>query len=154
MAVNTANTRPIYTNAANITPASWLSSTTANVKSDGTGTVGTDMLKVVTGGTDGTRIEKLRFCPTASTAATATTASMIRVFYSTVGSGATTNANTFLIAEVPAPAQTADQTTTATNYIEIPLGLVITSAGFIHFSMHHAAAANTAWQCIPFATNY
>lgn len=149
-----ANTAPIFTLLPAIGSNVWLPATTANVKSDGTGTIGTDMLLLETSGAEGTFLNKIRFSPSASVAATATTASVIRVYISTQSSGATTSANTHLIGEIAAPAQTADQTTTATNYIEFPLGFAVPSGISLLFSMHHAAAANTAWQAVAFTGDY
>lgn len=149
------NTSPIYSGTANIGVGIWTSATTANTKSDGTGTIATDMVLVFTAdATDGSFVNRIRFTPSASVAATATTASVIRVYYSTVGSGATARTNTFLIAEVAVAAQTADQTTVATNFFEIPLGFAMPAGTFLHFSMHHACAANTSWQAICFGGSY
>jgi hypothetical protein len=149
-----ANTAPIFTLLPAIGTAIWLPATTANTKSDGVGTIGTDILLLETAGANGSFLNKIRFSPAASVAATATTASVIRVFLSTQSSGATTNANTSLIGEIAAPAQTADQTTTATNYIEFPLGFAVPSGISLLFSMHHAAAANTSWQGVCFSGDY
>jgi D-3-phosphoglycerate dehydrogenase len=41
--------------------------------------------------------------------------------------------------------QIADQTTTATSPVEIPLGFALPAGYTILVSMHHAAAANTSW---------
>jgi uncharacterized protein with beta-barrel porin domain len=149
-----AGTTPIFTIVPEIGANIWLPATTANTKSDGVGTIGTDMLLLFTSGADGSFLNKIRFSPSASVAATATTASVIRVYLSTQSSGATTNANTHLIGEIAAPSQTADQTTTATNYLELPLGFAIQTGYSVLFSMHHAAAANTSWKGVCFAGDY
>ena len=149
-----AGTQPIFTATPAIGQAIWLPATTANVKSDGVGTIGTDMLLLETSGANGTFFNKIRFSPAASVAATATTASVIRVYISTQSSGATTNANTALIGEIAAPAQTADQTTTATNYLEFPLGFAVPTGYSVLFSMHHAAATNTSWKGVIFSGDY
>lgn len=149
-----ANTAPIFTGTPIVGRAVWLPATTANVKSDGTGTIGTDLLLLVTGATNGTFLNRVRFSPAASSAPTSTTASIIRLFLSTQASGATTSANTSLIAEIAAPTQSADQTTVATSYLEVPLGFYIPSGTTLLFSMHHAAAAATAWHGVAFAGNY
>lgn len=151
MAVNTA---PIFTLTPVIAAATWLPATTANTKSDGTGTIATDILLVMTGGTNGSFINKVRLSPSASAAATNTTATVARLYLSTQSSGATTSSNTHLIAEVACPAQSADQTTTATNFVEIPCGFYIPSTQSLLVSMHHAAAASTAWHVVAFAGNY
>lgn len=134
--------------------AVWTSSTTANTKSDGTGTIGTDMLKLVTAGASGTFVQKVRAVPSASAASTATTATVLRLYLSTIGSGATTRADTFPIAEVACPAQTADAPTGAVTPIEIPLGIAVPSGYYLHASMHHAAAANTSWAISAVAGDY
>ena len=149
-----AGTTPIYTLLPEIGAGIWLPATTANVKSDGVGTIGTDMVLLMTSGTDGSFLNKIRFSPAASVAATATTASVIRVYLSTQSSGATTNANTHLIGEIAAPSQTADQTTTATNYLEFPLGFAVQTGHSVLFSMHHSAAANTSWKGVVMYGDY
>ena len=149
-----ANVQPIYTLTPNVGLQVWLPATTANTKSDGAGTVGTDMLKLITAGANGSLINKIRFMPCASAAATATTATVARVYVSSVGSGSTTNADTKMIAEIALPAQTADQTTTATNQVDVPIGVPIKSGQYIHVSMHHAAAANTSWSIVGFGGDY
>lgn len=149
-----ANTAPIFTETPVVGAGIWTASSTANTSSTGSGTVGTSMVKLFTSGADGSFINRIRISPAASTAATATTATVARFYISTVTSGATTNADTFLFAEVACPAQTADQTTTATNYIEIPCGFYVATGYFVHMSMHHAAAANTQWTALVLGGNY
>lgn len=149
-----ANTAPIFTETPVVGAGAWTNSSTANTTSTGAGTVGTSMVKLFTSGADGSFINRIRISPAGSTAATATTATVARFYISTITSGATTNADTFLFAEVACPAQTADQTTTATSYIEIPCGFYIPTGYFIHMSMHHAAAANTQWTALVLGGNY
>jgi len=150
-----ANLEPIYSKQGNTgCVARWLPATTANVKSDGVGTIGTDMLLAFTAGTNGAKMDRIRLAPAASVAATATTGTVGRFYISSVTSGATTNANTFMIAEVALPAQTCDQTTAATSFIDIPLGFVLPAGWTILFSMHHAAAANTSWGAVVFGGDY
>ncbi len=134
--------------------ATWTNSTTANTKNDGSGTIGTDILLAFTAGSNGSFIDKVRLHPTSTTAATATTATVGRVYLSTQASGATTNVNTHLWQEVALAAQTTDQTTTATVPIDIPMNIRIVANSTILFSMHHAAAANTAWEITVIASDY
>ena len=149
-----ANTSPIFTDVPLIGQGQWTSSRTANADSDGSGTIGTDMVLLITGATDGTFLNRIRLFPSATAAATATTASIHRIFLSTQSSGATTSSNTSLYAEYAAPSQTAAQTTTSTQPIDIPLGFYIPSTISVLWSMHHAAAANTLWHAIVFAGAY
>ena len=149
-----ANTQPIFTKTPNLDISIWTSSLTGNTKSDGTGTIGTDMVKAVTGATEGTYVEKLRFIPQGSVAGTTLTASVIRIYVSTVGSGSTTRTDTTLLHEISVAANTIDNATSGVNYFEVLLGLRIKTGQFIHWSMHHAAASNTSWGCVPFAGDY
>lgn len=149
-----ANQAPIYTLAPKRASNTWLPATTANTKSDGTGTVGTDILLIATAGTNGSFLNKIILTPTASAAPTSTTGTVGRVYVSTVTSGATTNANTHLVAEVAAPAQSADQTAAAISPIIIPLGFAIAASDTVLFSMHAAAAANTSWHITLFYGDY
>lgn len=149
-----ANTAPIFTDVPVIGAGAWTSSNTANTSSTGSGTIGTTMVKLFTAGTDGSFINRIRLSPAGSTAATATTATVARFYVSTVGTSTTAATDTFMFAEVALPAQTTDQTTTATNYVEIPCGFYIPTSYYIHVSMHHAAAANTQWTIIVFGGNY
>lgn len=149
-----ANTSPIYGLTPKIGRAIWTSSLTANTKSDGAGTIATDMVLLFTAGADGSFLHRVRFSPCASVAATATTATVVRVYISTVTSGATARTDTVQVAEIALPAQTADQTTTAINYVELALGFALDANQTVLFSMHHAAAANTSWGALLFAANY
>jgi hypothetical protein len=149
-----ANTAPIFTAVPDFGGNVWTSSTTANTRSDGVGTIGTDMLLLYTSGAEGSFLNKIRLQPVALVAATATTATVARLYISTVTSGATTASNTRCIGEIALPTQTAAQTTTATNFVELPLGFAIPTGYTVLMSMHHAAASNTAWQASMFAGDY
>ena len=149
-----ANTAPIFTDVPLVGAGVWTSSLTANTKSDGAGTIGTDMVKLFTAGADGAFVNRIRLSPAASTAATNTTASVARFYVSTVTSGATTRDNTFPFAEVSVASQSADNSTTGVTFFEVPCGFYIPTGYYIHFSMHHAAAANSSWTAIVFGGNY
>lgn len=149
-----ANNNPIFTETPKIGSGIWTSSLTANTKSDGTGTIATDMVKLVTTGADGSFINRIRLFPAASTAGTATTATVARFYISTVSSSTTARTDTFPFAEIPCPSQTADQTTTAINYLEIQCGFYLPTSYYIHFSMHHVAATNTSWAALVFYGDY
>jgi hypothetical protein len=149
-----ANTSPIYTLTPNIGTATITASTTANTKSDGTGTIATDILKAFTSGANGSFIEKVQFSANASAAATATTPTTLRVFLSTVSSSTTANTNTWLLGELSAAAQTADHSTNATFSLTLPLNIRVSTGYYIHVSTHVVAAANTSWQAIVFGGDY
>ncbi len=151
-----ANIAPIFSKLADVQGSVWISTTTANVKSDGTGTIGTDMLVAfLADATNGGFIDRIRFMPSASVASTAMTQSMIRVYISSITSGATARTNTFLFGEYATTAPNADQaTTTAMTPVEITLGFAIPPGYTVLWSMHHAAASNTSWQAIAIGGKY
>lgn len=145
---------PIFGQTPNRSGALWVAGSTANTRNDGVGTVGTDIMLAYTAGANGSYIDRIRLHPVGLVAATATTATVGRVYLSTVSSGATTATNTKLWQEVACPTQTTAQTVTATTPIDIPVGIRIKASDTILFSMHHAAAANTGWQVQVIATDY
>ena len=68
--------------------------TTGNPRSDGTGTVGTNMFLAFTSdATNGSYVQRVRFTPASSGVGVNTTATVGRVFLSNVASGATSNTN-------------------------------------------------------------
>lgn len=155
-----ANTSPIFPLTPNC-PVGKKVGIAANVKSDGTGaqignggTAGDDMILVFTAGSNGSFVESVKFSPSGSTAATATAATVLRVYQSSQTTGATTAGNTTLLAEVQAAAQTADQTTTATFAFEVPLNKKIPSGQTILVSSHIVNNANTNWCVICYGGDY
>ena len=147
----TANKQPIYTSVPDI---GFVVIGAQNTKSDGTGTIGTDLWKAFTAGANGSYISKIRLNPTASVAASALAATVVRVFLSSQTSGATTTANTFLVGEYALGAQTADQTTTATFPIDIPMGFAIPANWTVLCSTHIVNNANTAWVAAVYGGDY
>ena len=128
--------------------------TAANTSSQGGGTIGTDIFLVCTASaTDGGYVRKIRLIPTA-TAPTTTTATVARIFISTVSSGATTSANTRLIAEVTLPAIAADNATAAAFYFDLTINDAIGPGESILVTNHAAPAANTAWRANAFFGDY
>lgn len=122
--------------------------TAASAKSDGSGTIGTDIFLAGTVGANGARLIGVNWSPTSSAASTATTATVGRVFISTQSSGATTNANTFPAGpnfEFNLPSVTAASPTVATAPYFQPIGTWVEANQSILVSTHAAPAANTAW---------
>ena len=144
MAATTGNTDPIFV-ATPIIPSVQI--TAANTSSQGGGTIGTDIFLVDTSGADGTFWGIARFIPTATTPTT-TTATVGRLFASTQSSGATTSANTYLLAEVTLPAIAADNTTTAVTWFDVPLNQAVQTGMSLLATNHAAPAANSAWRVI------
>ena len=140
-----AGVTPIYI-ATPKSPAVEL--TAANVKNDGAGTIGTDIFILHTAGANGSYVGKVRFVISGSTASTASTATVGRVYISTITSGTTTNGDTFRVDEVAMPAVTTDQATVQTNFFEVQVNSFLAAGQTLLVSMHHAPAANTAVQAL------
>lgn len=130
--------------------------TAANTKSDGSGTIATDLFVVVTAdATNGTFIEAVRWFPTASAAGTAMAATIGRLFLCATNSGATTSANCQCIAEVTLPAVTGANSGAPNMPIDIPLNIRLPPGAAILASNHAAPNASTAWVAQPWgAGNY
>jgi hypothetical protein len=130
------NTQPQFTAVGNIGSCEV---TAANTNSDGTGNIGTPTIYVAfTAGANGSYVEFIRFMAVSTSAASSSTATVMRVYISSVSSGATSSANTYLIAEIALPVITADQTTIATNWYDAPLGFRLPATWTILVSSHVA----------------
>lgn len=128
--------------------------TAANTSSAGGGTIGTDMFLIITAdATNGSLIRRVHVIPVATTPTTMTS-SNLRIFMSTQSSGATTSANTILVAEITGGTPAADNSTTAIfpcyelKDFELPAGYSLL------FSNHVAPAANTNWRATAFIGDY
>lgn len=150
-----ANTQPIYTKEPILGCAIWTSSSTANTDSDGSGTIGTDMVLLCSAdATNGTYLNRVRFHVAATAAGTATTGTVIRLFVSSQSSGSTTSSNTNLIGEITAGATTAASASSAVLPLDYNLGFGLEPGQHLLFSMHHAAAANTLWHATVYGGDY
>ena len=147
------NTSPIFSKI----PVVAFGTLTGNIgltRSDEVGTVGTDIFKMFTAdATDGSYVSKIRITAAATTS-TAMTASVIRVYISSITSGSTTAADTVLYQEISTAAITAAHTTSASNYYEIPFGVALPPSYTILASIDDNLAANTRWQFLTFAGDY
>lgn len=151
------NYDPIYVGIpSSVTPAQLTnSSPSANTRSDGVGTIGTDLIKLFTGATTyGSRVSSIRIMPYATAAATATVATVIRFFLSTKTSGATTAADTWLIWEQAVASQSGASSTVAAYPIDIPFNRVIPPGYTLLVSQHAVQNANTGLQIVPEAGDY
>lgn len=146
-----ANTSPVFALTPNIGVGA---ATAANTVGDGGGTISTDIFKVFTAGANGSWVSRLRFHPASSVAATAMTGTVARIFVSSQASGATTNANTMLIAEVALGAVSADHSTAAVNPVDVPLNFALPANWTILVTNHAAPAANTRWETTVYGGDY
>jgi hypothetical protein len=146
-----ANNDPIYSKVGDIQA---VAVTAANTSSQGGGTIGTDIFKAFEAdATNGGYVRELRFNLGESTIATASTATVGRVFVSSVTSGATTSSNTHLIAEVALASQTPSSTVAGVP-ICIPLNFALPPGYTILVTNHAAPAANTHWKATVFGGKY
>jgi hypothetical protein len=155
MAVNQS---PIYTLTPKVSVAT-ITTTYAQVKSDGTsaGSANDRMVLAFTAGSNGSFVDTVRFYCVANTAATSSVATTLRVYISSVAApeaGATTQANTHLLAEISVPIVVASHSTNATNFYEIPIGKAIPSGQYIHVSQHVAQTTNQVWKAVTFGGDY
>lgn len=152
------NYQPIFSGVPSTPSGGQLtnSSPTAVTKSDGVFTaIGTDCIKVFTSAaTYGSYLSSIRFSPYASVASSVTTATVFRIYLSSITSGATTAANTWLIDEFAVAGQTAAQPTISSYFFERPVNRALPPGYTILVSQHAVAAANTGWQVVPFAGDF
>jgi hypothetical protein len=156
-----ANTNPIFTLVPNVSQTG-IGTTSAQVKSDGTcaGT-GTDLMYCVfVTGSNGSLLQRVRFNTVASAAAVNSVATTLRVYMSSVSGvtgsaiGATTNANTYLLAEISVPIISSSNSVNATQYFEIPVNMPIPFGSYIHVSQHVAQTTNQRWNATAIGGNY
>ena len=135
------NTAPIWTKTPGL---GGVEITAANTKSDGQGTIATDIFLVATlDATNGGFVRDVTFWHTATTAGTATTATVGRVFACSASSGAVTAANTHPLGEVAIASQTADSSSLATYPVVVPINRALPPGTSILVTNHAAPAANT-----------
>lgn len=147
------NTSPIYSSTADIQGAT-LAGSIANTADDGSGTVGTTMVKVFQAdATHGSYVNKIRISPAASTSATMT-ASVIRLYVSSTTSGTTLATNTFVFHEVAVAALTPANASNSVNFYEIPCNFALNAGWVIYASIQANLAANTRWQLVTFGGDF
>ena len=146
-----ANADPAFTRIGKI---NGVLVTAANTSSQGGGTVGTDIFLAFTAdATNGSFVREARWMLTETTIATASTATVGRVWASSVTSGSTTSSNTHLLQEVALASQTPSSTLAGVPII-IPLGFWLPAGWTILASNHAAPAANTAWKLVVIGGDY
>lgn len=143
-----ANTAPIYsivgaTDSVATNNSGLIVGPTANTAQDGTGT----LYKAFTAGANGSYVQKIRFRPVGSPAAT-----VCRVFIST---STTTNAtNTWLYDEITLPAVTVSQTA-ASSVFELPLNFALDPNYLLYVTFGTSTgAAGTGYSVVTIAGDY
>lgn len=146
-----ANTDPIYTKVGAFGA---VAVTAANTSSQGSGTIATDIFKAFTAdATNGSFVREVRWVLAESTIATASTATVGRVFISSITSGTTTSSDTHLWSEVALAAQTPSSTVAGVPIV-IPMNIMLPPGYTILATNHAAPAANTHWKLEVVAGNY
>jgi len=143
-----ANTAPIYsiagrTDSVATNNSGLIVGPTANTALDGSGT----LYKAFTAGTNGSYLQKIRFRPVGSPAAT-----VCRVF---ISSSTTTSAtNTWLYDEITLAAVTLSQTA-ATSVLEIPLNFALPANYLLYVTFGTSTgAAGTGYSVVTIAGDY
>jgi len=151
----TQNTAPVFTKIPRVQSIAILSGAfTASAKSDGNGTVATDMfIAFQADATNGSYVQRLRIHPYATTP-TATTAALARIFISSLDTGTVTPTDTHLFQEIALPVSNAANATSPCNFYEIPLNFALPADYTILISIHQALAANTGWRFTVFGGDY
>jgi hypothetical protein len=147
-----ANTTPIFGLTPNVSSTS-ITQTAVVTGSVGIGTIGTSIFLAFTAGSNGSFVQKVRFMSVA-TAPTTGVATVLRVYYSTVNTGATTAANTFLLGELSVPAVPSANATNATSYYELPLNFALKTGQYILVSQHTAQTAGQNWIASVIGSDY
>lgn len=143
-----ANTAPIYsivgaTDSVATNNSGLVVGPTANTATDGSGT----LYKAFTAGTNGSYIQKIRFRPVGSPAAT-----VCRVF---ISSSSTTSATaTWLFDEITLPAVTVSQTA-ASSVFELPLNFAIDPSYLLYVTFGTSTGSTgTGYSIVTIAGDY
>lgn len=145
------NTSPGFTAAGRV---STVAIAAANVKTDGSGTVGTDIFVAFTPGANGSLITKAVWTPVNSTIGTATTATVGRLFVASTDTGTLTpGTDVWSIGEWTLVSQTPTATA-AVSPIVAQLNLLLPSGFYLLATTHHAPAANTGQHLAIFGGDY
>jgi len=143
-----ANTSPIYSIAGRADSVAANNSglvvgPTANTSLDGTGT----MYKAFTAGSNGSYLQKVRFRPVGSPAAT-----VCRVFISS--STSTSATATWLFDEITLPAVTLSQTA-STSVFELPLNFALPTSYLLYVTFGTSTgSAGTGYSVVTIAGDY
>lgn len=149
-----ANTAPIYPRAPRSPHAVIPTSFTALTRTDGVGTIGTNLVLLDSAGTNGTFYRYVIVKPCATAAGTNTSATVIRLFHSTVSTGSTTANDTFLIGEVQIPSVTAASATVATPDFVIPVNFALESGHHLLVATSVTPGASVTFACVAVAGDY
>lgn len=147
MSLTTGNTKALWAGAPMWEPVQ-IPQAAVSVNSQAPGTIGTNCFllgSIPPTLADGAYLHKVRLAFTSTTGAVNIAATNINIFLSTINTGATSAADTFLYETVQIPAQTISGATVAPIFFERPLMIAVQSARYVLVAQTLAAAANGAW---------
>jgi hypothetical protein len=147
------NFNPIYVLTPNV-GSTKIPTTAALVRSNGSGSIGTDMFLVWSAGVSGSLLQSIRFQSVANAAAVNSVATTLRTFVGNADTGDMTTASCYLLAEISVPLTSTANSTNATNYYDIPINRALPSGSYILVSQHVAQTTNQYWQATAFGGNY
>ncbi len=156
-----ANTQPIFSATQNLGTTK-LATTSAVAASDGssTGSSPSLMYCIMASGANGSFLQRVRFNSVASAANTNSVATVLRIYLSTVATtvgsaaGATTSANTMLIAEISAPVVSSANSGSPAMYFDVPINAGIPTNKYILVAQHTAQTTNQQWQATAIGGDY
>lgn len=147
------NFNPIYVLTPNV-GFTKIPTTSANVFSNGSGSIGTNLFLAFSAGVSGSFIQSIRFQSTAEQAAVNSVATTLRAFVGRQNAGTLTTASAFLLAEISVPLISTANSTNATNYYDIPINRAVPSGSYVLVSQHVAQTTNQYWQATVFGGDY
>lgn len=157
-----ANTAPIFSITPNVASVK-IATTAAVTTSDGVSTGSTPSLlyQVFKAGANGSFVQRVRFNSIATAANITGVATVLRVYISTVNTGggpgvvgATTAANTSVIAEISVPAVISGNSINAPVYFEVPLNIQLATGQYLLVGQHVAQTTNQQWQATAIGGDY
>lgn len=148
-----ANTEPIYTLTPNIGHADCV---LVGAQSDGGGVIsgGTVTMYVAfTAGSNGSFVKEARIKVGSTTGLVANAATAVRLYLSTVNTGTTTTANTYLLTEIAIPAITGVLAAASPDFIA-PLNFAMPTGTYILANIGVATTANATVQVTVMGGDY
>ncbi len=125
-----------------------------NSKTDGSGVINTNIYVAFTANaTYGSYVDYIRLIPVAITENSPTTTTVVCIFISSITSGATSSANTYLVAEINLPSQVACSSTAPTVYTDVPCGFRLPPGYTILVTAHHEPN-DYYWRALVFGGDY
>lgn len=148
-----ANTAPIWTLTPRTDATSSVIITAATVVYDVSGTIGTDVYKIFTAGSNGSFVERVRLQYIAN-ATTTSVAAVMRFYISSIASGSPATTDTKFFESVVLPATGALSTTTTNAFFDIPFGFALPASYTILAKISVSQSANTGWQALTIGGDY